>query len=93
MATTILSSGTAAGTSSNVVVAAGSNATVGMFATGEIPAGVQLRVVVTTPGDASTVGVLNSLRPNLAIHGPGTFQVIRPDISSYGLSVGAFSEP
>lgn len=40
MSTTILASGTTAADSSDVVVAAGSNATLGMFATGEIPTGV-----------------------------------------------------
>ncbi len=40
MSTTILASGTTAADSSDVVVAAGSNATLGLFATGEIPTGV-----------------------------------------------------
>lgn len=40
MATTILASGTSSATSSDVTVAAGDVATIGLFATGEIPAGV-----------------------------------------------------
>ena len=93
MATTILAAGTGAATSSAVTVSAGSVATVGIFATGNIPSHVQCSVVIATPGDNSGVDVLNVNKPSCAIVGPGTFYVKRPDISSYGVSVGAFSEP
>ena len=93
MATTILASGTSSATSSNVTVAAGSVATVGIFATGAIPAGVQCSVTIATPGDDASVTVLNSMNPATAIAGPGTFRVKRPDVSSYEVSIGAYSEP
>lgn len=48
---------------------------------------------IDTPGDDAAVAVLNNITPNHVVTGPGTFRVVRPDISAYGLSVGAFSEP
>ena len=90
--TTILAAGQSAATSTDVTVAAGSNATVGIFATGEIPAGVQISVRIDTPGDDAPVAVLNNITPNHVLSGPGVFRVYRPDISSYGVNVGVHSD-
>jgi len=89
---TILASAQTAATSTDIVVAAGSVATIGIFATGAIPAGVQVSVRVDTPGDDASAGVLNNITPNVVLSGPGTFRAVRPDISSYGVPVGVFTE-
>lgn len=89
---TILASAQTAATSTDVVVAAGSQVTIGIFATGAIPAGVQVSVAVDTPGDDANATVLNNTRPNTVISGPGTFRAYRPDISAYGVNVGVFTE-
>lgn len=73
-------------------MAAGSVAVVGLFATGTIPQGVQCSVRNDTPGDQGAVAVLNVNNPSTVLTGPGTFNVIRPDISEYGVSVGAYSD-
>jgi hypothetical protein len=36
--------------------------------------------------------VLNVHKPSVVLAGPGTFNVVRPDISAYGVSVGAYSD-
>ena len=89
---TILAANTTSATSSDVTVAAGAQVTIGIFATGTIPAGVQVSVSIDTPGDDSNATVLNNITPNAVISGPGTFRAGRPDISAYGVSVGVFTE-
>ena len=78
--TTIIAAGTAAATSSNIVLAAGAVATVGIFAATAIrlPAGEALQVVQVTPGAVNHVGYLSDKDRATQIVGPGTFQVKRP---------------
>lgn len=89
---TILASAQTAATSSDVTVAAGGVATVGMFAAAAIPLAVELGVFADTPGGDVRVGSLNHKTPVLVLSGPGTFRVVRPNIAAHGLNVGAFSE-
>lgn len=89
---TILASAQTSATSTDVVVAAGDSVTIGLFATGSIPAGVQVSVRVDTPGDDANATVLNNITPNAVISGPGTFRAVRPDITAYGVNVGVFTE-
>lgn len=78
--TTILAAGTAAATSTDIVLAAGAVATVGIFAETAIslPAGEQFTVVQVTPGAANYAGMLTNGERAIQIVGPGTFQVKRP---------------
>jgi hypothetical protein len=73
-------------------VAVGSNATIGLFATGDIPHGVEVGIWADTPGDDVLVATLNAIVPAEVVTGPGTFRAKRGDISNYGLSVGVYSE-
>jgi hypothetical protein len=77
---TILAAGTTAATSTDIVLAAGDTATVGIFAATAIPlpAGEQFTVVQVTPGAANYVGMLTNNERSVQIVGPGTFQVKRP---------------
>jgi len=90
--TTILAANTTPATSSDVVVAAGGVATIGLFASGTIPSGVQVSVRIDSPGDDQPAAVLNLWNPVTVLAGPGTFRAVRPDISSYGVSVGVYTE-
>lgn len=89
---TILAAAQTAATSSDVTVAAGSVLTVGIFATGDIPTGVEIGVYIDTPGSDLIADVLNFVRPAKVISGPGTFRVVRPNITNYGKDVGVFTE-
>ena len=89
---TILAAGQTAATSSDLVLAAGASATVGIFATGRIPSGVELSVFLDTPGDDQFIARLTEQDSATSIMGPGTYRVKRPDVSAYGLGVGAFTE-
>ena len=90
---TILAAGTSAASSSNIVVAAGSRVTVGAFvATGSLPIGVELNVVIDTPGADESIGKLTYSSPAFLLNGPGTFRVVRQNISGFGVAVGAFTE-
>lgn len=75
-----------------MVVAAGANATIGLFATGAIPSDVQIGIYVDTPGDDDLIATLSALKPATVIAGPGTFRAVRGVISQYGTSVGVFTE-
>jgi len=77
---TILAAGTTAATSTDIVLAAGASATVGIFAATAmaLPAGQQFEVVQVTPGAANYVGMLTNGERSVQIVGPGTFQVKRP---------------
>jgi hypothetical protein len=87
---TILAAGTTAATSTDVAVAAGANATVGIFvASGDIPHSVQLGIWADTPGGDVLIDTLNALKPAKVITGPGTFRVVRGVTEA---SVGVFSE-
>jgi hypothetical protein len=86
---TILASGTAAGSSSNVVIADGASKTVGLFvASGEIGAIGFLSVMMITPGADLLVTRLSSAQPFVVLAGPGTFKVVRTEMPS---AVGVFA--
>ena len=88
---TILAAGTAAATSSDVVIAAGAVVTVGIFASsGAIPDGVVCSILQDTPGaDVLLHDRLDANQPSAQITGPGTFRIARPVTS---VAIGAFSE-
>jgi len=90
--TTILASAQTAATSSDVTVAAGANATVGIFATGQIPTGVQVGIYEGTPGSDNLVDTLDFDQPAKVIAGPGTFRLKRGVISQYGVNVGCYAD-
>jgi Ni,Fe-hydrogenase I small subunit len=91
---TILASAQTAATSSDVVIAAGASAVVGIFAAAgvQIPEGVRCTVLQDTPGNDNAIKFLTAQEPTTVINGPGTFRVWRPAITAYGVNVGAFSE-
>lgn len=76
---TILASGTASGTSSDVTIAAGSSANVGIFvSSGALPDNLQAKVLMDSPGSSDVqIGMLTSASPALSITGPGVFRVER----------------
>lgn len=90
---TILAAAQTAATSTNIVVSAGSSVTVGMFTTsGAIPAFVGMQIMHDTPGGDLLVGVLDLARPAQVLDGPGTYRVVRPNISAHGVDVGVYTE-
>ena len=76
---TILASGTSAGTSSDVTIGAGGSASVGLFvSTGALPASLQATVLMDSPGNTDVqIGTLTSAAPAISITGPGVFRVAR----------------
>lgn len=87
---TILASGTTAATSSDVVIAAGSVKTVGMFAaSGAIPGAISVTVMIDTPGADAVIGYLTPDKPAMVVAGPGTFRVVRALVPT---AVGVFTE-
>lgn len=87
---TILAAGQNRANSSDIVVAAGSPVSVGIFSNDTIVSRVRCLVMMRTPGDDACVGILNSSNPVFALLGPGTYRVERPDISENGVNVGVF---
>lgn len=77
-----------AGTSTNVVVAAGSTAVIGIFASGSIPSAAMARVYIDSPGADVQIDQLGNARPVMTISGPGTYRVYREP----GQKFGAWSE-
>lgn len=81
------------GTSTDVVVASGATATIGLFvASGSVPAGVYLTVKQDTPGGDNTLAGLGREQMSVVIAAPGTYRVTRPNIADKGVAVGVFSE-
>jgi hypothetical protein len=78
--TTILASGTTAGTSTDIVIAAGSAVNVAIFSTdpGATLAGNGCDVQHVTPGALNWVGSLNQSTRSMLLQGPGTYRVARP---------------
>ena len=91
---TILASAQTAGTSTDVTVAAGATAIVGMFAAAgvQIPEGVRCTVLQDTPGNDNAIHFLTAQEPATIVCGPGVFRVWRPAITAYGVNVGVFSD-
>lgn len=87
--TTVLSAGTTAATSTDIVVAAGSVVTVGLFSAVKVPASVRCPVHIDGPTGSQVIGALSGNNVTLTLSGPGTFFVTRPVV---GVSVGVFTE-
>lgn len=92
---TVLALGTTQATSSDIVVPAGASYAVGLFAnTAQIlPGGVDLDIVIDSPGADTVIGTLTSISdglPAVSVTGPGTFRVVRPAYD--GTPVGVFVE-
>jgi hypothetical protein len=76
-----------------VLVASGAYVTLGAFvASGMLPAGISLRVMIDSPGADIEFTQLRRSHPIVVLSGPGTFRVIRDDITSGGVDVGAWTE-
>lgn len=91
-AVSILAPGTTRAVSSEVVIPAGSVATVGVYCdTSEsVPVGVLFEVTQDTPGAPNIVGSLHRALRATALLGPGTFRISRPDYK--GAAFGVFAD-
>lgn len=93
---TILATGTTAATSTDVVIAAGSVVTVGIFcAAPDVPVGldwepIQFTVLEKTPGADNKIDTLNFGKKAVVLSGPGTYRVARPAYT--GSPFGVFVE-
>ena len=90
--TTILAAAQTAGTSTNVTVAAGTVATIGIFASTAIPSIVEIDVRQVTPAGDNFVAKLTHANQTTVISGPGVFRAYRRNISAGGVNVGVFSD-
>lgn len=91
---TALAAGQTAATSSDIVVAPGASVTVGLFSThptGDLPGSFEYWLYADTPAQDRKVIDLGKVPPQV-ISGPGTYRVVRPDISAFGVDVGVFTE-
>lgn len=89
---TNLTTGNTEATSTDVVLAAGASANVGIFgaAGAALPVKVNFSVSMDTPSGDSVIGLLNQKSPVMLVTGPGTFRVKRPAYT--GNAFGVFSE-
>ena len=88
---TILAASTAAGTSTDVVVAAGSTVTIGLFTAdaGGIPPHEGGDILIDTPGNDLLVVSVNGVKPVVQVSGPATYRS-KKGVTSVAL--GFFSE-
>lgn len=88
--TTILATGTTEATSTDVVVAAGSSVTVGIYlASGELSATDYAIIYADTPGVDLYITSLSKHQPIVQLYGPATYRVKR---SASTTSLGVFLE-
>lgn len=90
---TILAAGITATTSTDVVLAAGEVAVVGMFSAdpaAKLPA--SFTVQMKTPAADNVVASLTAAAPQVQVNGPGTFRVKRPALKAGAVPVGVFME-
>ena len=88
-ATTILTPGTGAGTSSTVVLANGATATIGLYVvSGLVPQDVIADVVLQTPGAQMPVATLTAGQNCIQVDGPGDYLLIRKAAT---VAVGGFA--
>lgn len=87
--TTVLAAGTTVATSTDIVVAAGSSVTVGIYSdtADSLPEGVMFGVLQDTPGADNAVDQLHTHKRTTVLSGPGTFRVKRPALSGTGFGV------
>lgn len=89
---TILAAGTGSATSTDVVVLANGQKTVGLFvAEGEVPPRARATVVMETPGADVSIGQLVGGQP-LVLSGPGTYKVVRQALAPITTAVGAYAD-
>lgn len=74
---TVLTEAATRATSTDIVVAAGSSVTVGLFATAGVPKNAKAVLRVDSPGADNIVEVLDTSNQQKVIAGPGTFRVER----------------
>lgn len=88
---TVLAAGTTAATSSDIVVAAGSQVTVGIFtaAAAGIGGNESVSVYMDTPGNDTLLFQLSGNDPARVITGPGTYRAVRGVVAT---SFGVFTE-
>ena len=90
---TILAAGQTAATSTDVVLAPGAVATIGLFTSaGPVPSGVEIDVRIDTPGEDNFAAKLTQANQVTVLTGPGTFRAYRRDISAFGVNVGVYTE-
>lgn len=89
---TILAPGTTAATSSDIVLAEGKSAIVGVFAATDagFSGSVQFHITQKTPGADNSVASLSNHSRATVLVGPGTFRVKRPAYT--GSAFGVFLE-
>lgn len=86
---TILASGSTEATSTDVALAAGATASIGIFATTGSPTPTDRALLyIDSPGGDVVVAHLNQSNPVVQVMGPGTFRVTR----RVGSNCGAWSE-
>jgi hypothetical protein len=91
--TTNLAAGKTAATSTDITVASGAEATIGIFTdAGKIPDNVSLTLLQDTPGIDNVVAELSRELPSVIVKGPNVFRVTRPAFSNLSVNVGVFSE-
>jgi len=87
---TILAAGTDNSTSTDVAVAAGAVATIGIFAaSGSVTQGMKAVVYVDTPGTDNRLIDLDSVTRQVQVNGPATYRVVRVNAPS---AFGVWSE-
>lgn len=91
--TTKLAAATAEGTSTTIVVDAGVQAVIGLFASvatlGEAGPNFAATVQQITPGTPNNITKLSAGNPSCLVSGPNTYQVVKPGSL---VAVGVFSE-
>lgn len=89
---TVLAAGATSATSTDIVVAAGSSVTVGIFPAtpGDLPADVSFAVLQDTPGADNYVSRLTNQTRSTVLAAPGTYRVSRPTYT--GDAFGVFTE-
>jgi hypothetical protein len=89
---TVLAAGTTADASTDIVVAAGSVVTVGIFAAtaADLPIEAIFDVMQDTPGADNVAARLHQANRTTVLSGPGTFRVKRPAYT--GSAFGVFVE-
>lgn len=93
MQTTILAAGQTLATSSDLIVAPGQTAKVGLFvAAGTVPLRATATVFEVTPGADVPIGQLDGGAPVFEIDNPGTYRVVRGGLSHLGVDVGVFAQ-
>lgn len=89
---TILAAAQTAAQSTDIVVPAGTQVTVSLFAASKINQRVRCPIHQKGPTGSRVIGYLNGRTVSTVLSGPGTFFVTRPAITEFGLNVGVFTE-